>query len=147
MKKFKLTKKLLYQVGLVVVLILLAFLMYVIGKQHNIYIDNKDANGYKALNYVEVSIDNNKAEELLKRDRIGVEVMNQSHKITVRVGDVETVIKFKIPLQMRSVLISIPTLLAGESQDKWMREFVMETVTYDPNEEVVLDDTAGLLGE
>lgn len=49
---------------------------------------------------------------------------------------------------MRDVLINIPALMNGESQDQWMEEFIVQTVTpSSADETVVTDETAGLLGD
>ena len=67
----------------ILVVILVAILMYVIGKQHNIYIDNKDYGSLKAFSYVEVSVDKQEPLVLAKRDRDVFTVVNQSHKFKV----------------------------------------------------------------
>ena len=62
-------------------------------------------------------------------------------------GD-EKDVKIHIPLFMRDVLINIPALMNGESQDQWMEEFIVQTVTpSSADETVVTDETAGLLGD
>ncbi|MGN1163659.1 MAG: DUF6672 family protein, partial [Candidatus Ornithospirochaeta sp.] len=131
----------------IVLIILLAVLMFVIGKEHKIYFDNKDYGPYRAYQMVEVSVDKGEAIELMKRDRDVVAVTAQNHTIHIDAMGDEKTIKLHIPLMMRNVLINIPALMNGEDQSVWMEEFVVETVALPQDETVVTDEAAGLLGD
>lgn len=140
--------RLFVRIGCVVILILLGLLMYIVGKQHNVYFDNKDFEGYKAFRSVEVTLDKQEPLELMKRDRDVQTVTNQVHKISiVTVNGEEVELKVKFPIKWQNILINVPALVAGEPESVWMSEFVMDDASYDDSEEVVTDDTAGLLGE
>ncbi|MBR0069034.1 MAG: hypothetical protein IJP97_00910, partial [Synergistaceae bacterium] len=50
-------------------LIALGFWLFFIGREHNIYLDNRTMGEHKALEQVNVSVNNGKVSELLPRDR------------------------------------------------------------------------------
>ena len=148
MKKFKLTRTLCIRVIAIFLVIVLAVVMFIIGKQHKIYFDNKDWGPYKAYQFVEVSVDKQDSVELARRDRDVFTVVAQGHTIYIDAMGDEKEVKIHIPLFMRDVLINIPALMNGEDQDKWMEEFIVETVSVSAIEEtVVTDETAGLMGD
>ena len=72
----------------ILIIILVAIWMYVIGKQHNIYIDNKDYGSYKAFSWVDVTVDKQEPLGLAKRDRDVFTVVNQTHKFKVEANGV-----------------------------------------------------------
>lgn len=124
----------------IIAIILLAFLMYFIGREHTVLVDNKTVtldNGteIKALQVVEVQVDKQESMELAARDRDKYTVTSQSHKITVSYTDSDWneksfTVKFKVPSKLDMVIISIPTLVADPEADSsvWMREYVQPTV-------------------
>ena len=129
----------------ILVVILVAILMYVIGKQHNIYIDNKDYGSLMAFSYVEVSVDKQEPLGLAKRDRDVFTVVNQSHKFKVEANGEEKEIKLKLPLNMKNVIINLPAFMAGLDQSEWMQEFIIETQSVQTGgDEIITDDTAAL---
>ncbi|MCI7607022.1 MAG: hypothetical protein MSS69_09765 [Spirochaetales bacterium] len=148
MKKIKFTKALCIRIIAILLVILLAVVMFIIGKQHKIYFDNKDWGPYKAYQFVEVSVDKQDSVELAKRDRDVFTVVAQGHTIYIDAMGDEKEVKIHIPLFMKNVLINIPALMNGEDQDVWMEEFIVETVSVSSADEVVVtDETAGLMGD
>lgn len=148
MKKIKFTKALCIRIIAIFLVILLAVVMFIIGKQHKIYFDNKDWGPYKAYQFVEVSVDKQDSVELAKRDRDVFTVVAQGHTIYIDAMGDEKEVKIHIPLFMKNVLINIPALMNGEDQDVWMEEFIVETVSVSSADEVVVtDETAGLMGD
>ena len=148
MKKIKITKALCIRIIAILLVILLAVVMFIIGKQHKIYFDNKDWGPYKAYQFVEVSVDKQDSVELAKRDRDVFTVVAQGHTIYIDAMGDEKEVKIHIPLFMKNVLINIPALMNGEDQDVWMEEFIVETVSVSSADEVVVtDETAGLMGD
>lgn len=129
----------------IIIVILVAIWMYVIGKQHNIYIDNKDYGSYKAFSWVDVSVDKQEPLGLAKRDRDVFTVVNQTHKFKVEANGETKEIKLKLPLEMKNVIINLPAFMAGLDQDEWMSEFIIENVTVQSGDEaIVTDETAAL---
>lgn len=79
-------KRNLIRIALVVVLIALGFGLYVLGKEHHIFVDNKDIviNGveYKSENTITVVVDNVDLEEVKKGKRKVAYSPGPWHKIT-----------------------------------------------------------------
>lgn len=79
-------KRNLIRIALVVVLIALGFGLYVLGKEHQIFVDNKDIviNGveYKSENTITVVVDNVDLEEVKKGKRKVAYSPGPWHKIT-----------------------------------------------------------------
>ena len=155
MRKFIFSRRNLFQLGLVIFLLLLAVLMFFVGKMHTVLLDNKtiEADGltYTAFSVVEVEVDKKGLLELAARDRDMVEVMGQSHKISVIYTDKnfeehKIVKKFKVPLGDDMILISIPALVGGADQAIWLQKFIAPTATVAPQAEPVelIDDLTSL---
>lgn len=148
MKKISFSRGLCIRIIAILLVVILAVVMFVIGKQHKIYFDNKDWGPYKAYQFVEVSVDKQDSVELARRDRDVFTVVAQGHTIHIDAMGDEKDVKIHIPLFMRDVLINIPALMNGEGQDKWMEEFIVETVSVSSvDETVITDETAGLMGD
>ena len=118
------------------VVLLIAALMFFIGRGHTVYIDNKtlEYNGesYSALERSEVWVGGERLSKLSKRDRTMTTVIGNSFEMklinTVKKGDepAETTVKVSLPYGWDGILINIPGYLANLPQDAWMSEFVIE---------------------
>lgn len=110
-------KTLIARTAIVIVYILLAVLMFVSGRSHTVLIDNKNApdGTYKAINGMEITINNLPTSEFMRGDRDKFAVKGQSVKIHVASfdGQIDSVYTVKIPLAEDAVLISIPKLVNG----------------------------------
>jgi len=80
-------KRIIIRITLMVVLILIGISLYTIGKEHKVFIDNKDiAVGeivYSAEATYDVRVDNQEIGLLEKGDRNVVKVAGASHKIVI----------------------------------------------------------------
>jgi len=132
MKKFHLSRQRFFQLVAIVLVLLIGVLMFIVGKQHTILLDNKqiESNGkiYPAFSIVEVQVDKGEELELGPGDRDKAEVMGQRHKVTVRYTDRayeehELVVKFKVPLQQKMVLLSLPALVGGADESVWLQPY------------------------
>lgn len=151
MKKVHLSRRHLYQLIAVVVVLLIGVIMFVIGKQHILLLDNKtlESNGktYPAFSIVEVQVNRIESLELGPRDRDRADVRGQKHKITVRYTDRsfeehEVVVKFKVPLSQEMVLISLPALVGGAEESVWLQPYeipVLLTIPVD-DEPIITDE-------
>ncbi|MDD3365735.1 MAG: hypothetical protein PHS67_00545 [Sphaerochaetaceae bacterium] len=151
MKKVHLSRRHLYQLIAVVVVLLIGVIMFVIGKQHIFLLDNKtlESNGktYPAFSIVEVQVNRIESLELGPRDRDRADVRGQKHKITVRYTDRsfeehEVVVKFKVPLSQEMVLISLPALVGGAEESVWLQPYeipVLLTMPVD-DEPIITDE-------
>jgi hypothetical protein len=128
-------KRLLIRLGALVGVLLLAVLMYFVGREHTILVDDKSVGDYKALATVDVGVDKQKSMELAARDRDKFVVTSQSHSITIKFTDSnwneQTITrKFKVPVGLDTVIISLPTLAANPDapQADWLAEYIPPTV-------------------
>lgn len=158
MKKLSFSRRHLFQLAAIVVMIALAVIMYIIGRQHTVLLDNKtiehEGKSYPAFSIVEVEVNKEGKIELAARDRDKADVMGQRHKITVTYTDKffeehEVVKKFKVPIGYDMVLISIPALVADLGQSIWLQQFIPPTAAVAPIvEELPVEDDLGIdMGE
>lgn len=120
----------------ILLMVALAFLMYFIGRQHTILVDDKtmtlaDGSEVKALATVQVQVDKQPKMELAARDRDQYIVTNQKHTLTITYTDAQWNEKtfsrtFKVPVGQDMVIISIPTLVAKQDapQSAWLQEYI-----------------------
>lgn len=155
MKHMAFTRRLVFQFATVVVLLILAVVMFIIGRQHTILLDNRtiehEGKSYAAFPIVTVEVDKEGELELAARDRDKAEVMGQRHRIKVVYTDKffeEHVLEqsFKIPIGQDMVLLSIPALVAGLDQSVWMQDYFVPTAAVAPvaQEEVPVEEDLGL---
>ena len=137
-----------------VVLLAIAAVMFVIGRGHTVYFDNKTAeyNGteYTAFQRVNVTVNGERVAKLSKRDR-GMSTWIGQHfqmelEVTANKGDEPQVIPVSItlPYGMDGIIINLPELVAGLPQDAWLSEFVATVPVEEEIEEVNTEDDMGL---
>ena len=142
----------------IVIVLLFGVMLFFIGKQHTVLLDNKTitVNGEElaALKLVEVKVNKLDSLEFYPRDRDKVDVTRQKHTITVSFTDdnweeISITRKFRLPLMEEMSIISIPTLVANPEapQSVWLQKYELPVyaVQAAPEDEVVItDDLAGL---
>ena len=116
------------------VILIIASCMFVVGRGHTVYIDNKtlEYNGetYGALQRVEVYVGEERLSKLAKRERTMTTVIGQQFETrlvnTVEKGDdpTETVVRLNLPYGWDGIVVNVPGYLAGLPQEAWMTEFV-----------------------
>ena len=122
-------RKLIFRVGALLLVLLIAAAMMVTGRGHTVYFDNKtiEYNGQSCEAYqkVEVFVKDERVAKLSKRDRGMVETMGQKFSMTLNVtenkGDEpETyTVSLTLPYNMDGILINLPALLeSGASVDR-----------------------------
>ena len=127
------------------VVLLIAALMFVVGRGHTVYIDNKTleygGNPYDALQKVEVYVGEERLSKLGKRERTMSTVIGQSFEMrlinTVNKGDepTEVTVNLSLPYGWDGILVNIPGYLANLPQDAWMSEFIIEAAPPEEGEE------------
>ena len=148
-------RRLIVRIVTCVAVILLAFSMYFIGRQHTILVDNRTVEGVApALKSIEVSIDKQDSLELYPRDRDQFVVTGQSHKLHVKYTDsnwneIDKVIKFKVPAKNDMYIISLPKLAMNldAPQSEWLEVFKCMAVQADQSAEepIVTDDLSAMM--
>ena len=128
------TSKILFRVGALVLILVIAALMFVIGRGHTVYLDNKtiEYNGqtYNADYQITIMKDGQKLTDLRKTER-GMSVnIGQNMKLTLRIkqtidGNEETKdVRIKLPYSMDNIIINLPAYLAGLPEEAYLTEFI-----------------------
>lgn len=143
----KVNKTLLYRIGVVLLLVVIAVIMIFIGRKHIIYVDNKTLDDVSALYKIEVSVKNNDTKKLYQRERGEITIMGQKAKLNLVVTDKkggserELTYTLHIPFKKDAVVVNIPAMLKGLDESVWMTDFVsLATATTAADETVVLTD-------
>lgn len=132
----KTKRTILYRVGAVVLLLIIAGIMMIIGRGHTVYIDNVafDYNGqtYKPPYKTVVFVDDAQVAKLYDKERGMSICIGQKFKATLEVtkeqgGSTETIdMTLELPYSMDGVMINLPAYLAGLPQDVYLSEFIQQ---------------------
>ena len=150
-------KKWLYRGSALLAVLLIAACMFVVGRGHTVYIDNKtlEYNGasYDALQRVEVYVGEERLSRLAKRERTMSTVIGQSFEMrlvnTVNKGDepTEVTVKLSLPYGWDGIVVNVPGYLAGLPQDAWMTEFVAAPEPVSEEEEEIPSEDDMSMGD
>lgn len=129
-------RKWLFRAGTILVILAIAACMFLVGRGHTVYVDNKtlEYNGetYNALYRVEVWVGGERLSKLAKRERTSSTVIGQSFEMklvnTENKGDEpkEIEVKLSLPYGWDGAVVNVPGYLAGLPQEAWMTQFVSE---------------------
>ena len=144
-------RQLIFRCAAILLVIALAAVMFVIGRGHTIYFDNKaceyGGKSYDAYYKVTVVKDKEKVAKLAEDERGMADLMGQKLTVTLEITDKKGEephshkVSMPIPYSMDGVVINVPLLMAGQSADAYMSEFVpIATPEEDEEEEVVIDE-------
>lgn len=146
----KKTTSILFKVGTVVLLLAIAAVMFVVGRGHTVYFDNKklEYNGQTIdTPYKVVVIDGGEqVGKLYDKERAMTTVIGQTLDITFKItqekGGDETIVsyRFALPYNMDGIIINLPGLFAGLPEEAYLSEFVQTIVEEDADEEPVTDE-------
>ncbi|HMM31470.1 MAG TPA: hypothetical protein PKB13_06795 [Clostridia bacterium] len=142
-------RKFLFRAGAIVILLLIAGAMFIVGRGHTVFFDNKaiEYNGqtYAAPYKVVVIVDSEQAAKLYDKERgkaicIGQKFTMSLEITKVKGGNEETsTITLDLPYNMDGIIINMPALLAGLPEEAYLSEFISAPVETE-EEEVVPDD-------
>lgn len=148
----KLGRKFFIRIAAVLIIIIIGVVMFFIGKEHTILIDNFSQGDYKALDYFEVSVDGSPILDMSRMMREQFTVTGQKHTVLIQWEDeasgqmLAVTFKITIPLMQDMVLLSVPTFMAdmNQPQSVWLTPFEPQVVVSSSAEDnaVVTDDTA-----
>lgn len=141
------------RIAAIILIILLGVLMFFIGKQHTILLDNNKVGDIRALDEVTVTIDGVEGLPIYSRMRDQAIVTGQGHKLAVTYVDSsweEHTIEreIKIPLSENMVIIYLPYLVENPDspQEEWLQHFESQAIVSSPaDDEVVTSDDAMLM--
>ena len=127
-------RTLLFRLGAVLLLLVIAACMMVIGRGHTVYLDNKtleyEGNTYKAPYKITVFVRGEQVAKLYAKERGSATNIGQNYAMTLRVmqekgGDeVEYSFQMKLPYKLDGVVVNLPGLLANLPQEAIQSEFV-----------------------
>jgi len=116
-------RRLLFRAAAIVIVLAVAAVMFVIGRGHTVYFDNKETsyNGQAVEPFykVVVTVGDQKPAKLSAGDRGMGEVMGQKLSMTVEITDSEGAsphahkVNMSVPYNMDRITINIPALMAG----------------------------------
>ena len=128
-------KVLIYRIVALIVVLLIAAAMFVIGRGHTVYFDNKALEyGDKSVNEVpykiEVLVNGEKVASLKEGERGMATTMGQNFNmqllITKEKGGKTSKVQVGLPLpyNMDGIILNLPGMLAGLPQDAYIEEFI-----------------------
>ena len=143
-------RKLIFRVGALLLVLLIAAAMMVTGRGHTVYFDNKtiEYNGQSCEAYqkVEVFVKDERVAKLSKRDRGMATWIGQNFKmeleVTANKGDDPKVIpvSIRLPYSLDGIVVNLPELVAGLPQEVWQSEFVPMIPVEELEEEIITED-------
>ena len=144
-------KTLLIRIGAILLLVAVAAVMFVIGRGHTVYIDNKtvevEGESYTYMNKVVVRVNGEQIAKLAKRERGMATCIGQSFDMELTVtrekgGEEEIIpIHLDLPYSMDGIIFNVPAYLAGLPADVYMTEFVQAVdPAEEEDEEIVTDE-------
>lgn len=144
----------LFRVGAVAILLVIAAIMMVIGRGHTVYIDNKtlDYNGqtYTAPYKVVITVDGEQVAKLYKKER-GVSIcIGQKFTMTLGItkekgGNEETsTVTLPLPYSMDNIAINLPAYLAGLPAEAYLSTFQPEPESVSEDANSVVTDEFGI---
>ena len=127
-------RKLIFRVGALLLVLLIAAAMMVIGRGHTVYFDNKklEYNGttYECPYKIKVLVKDEQVANLKAKERGMATTIGQDFAMTLKItqekgGDeVTQTYQLKLPYNMDGIVINLPAYLEGLPQEAWMSEFV-----------------------
>ena len=143
-------RRLLFRLIAVVIILVIAAVMMVIGRGHTIYFDNKtlEANGetYKAPYQIQVFVNDESIGKLKEGDRGMVTTMGQDFSMILHITPekdakkVGSAVSLKIPYNMDGIVLNLPALLGGASEEVYQSEFIPTPVEEDDEEVNISSD-------
>ena len=150
-------RKLLFRVAAILIVLAIAAVMFVIGRGHTVYFDNREAaySGKTAEPFysVKVTVGDQKPSKLKSGDRGMAEIMGQKFTMTVEITDKEGdaphahKVSMAVPYNMDGILINIPALMAGLPQEAYLSEFVIEVPDEGATDEEIITDEFDMGGD
>lgn len=127
-------RALLYRLGALALVLLVAVVMFWIGRGHTVYFDNKtleyEGQSYPAVYRMTVRDGETQVAKLGKRERGMATTMGQHFEMSVEVllekGGEPAIypIKLDLPYGVDGVVVNLPAMVAGLPRQAWLSEFV-----------------------
>ena len=145
-------RKILYRAGAIVLLLLIAGAMFIVGRGHTVYLDNKaiefGGQTYTSPYKVVVNVDGEQAAKLYDKERGKAICIGQKFTMSLEVtkdkgGNEETTsITLQLPYNMDGIIINLPAILAGLPEEAYLSEFIAAPSEPEAEEEIITDEFA-----
>ena len=143
-------RKWIFRCAALAVIIAVAVWMFIIGRGHTLYFDNKplekDGQSFDAIYQIEVLVDGNPVGKLKEGERGMTTIMGQSYDLEVYVTMKKDGkrskggVTMKVPYNMDGIIVNLPALLNGAAEDVYMEEFIPAAVEEESDADVVVTD-------
>ena len=128
------TRRLLFQIGTILVLLAIAACMMVIGRGHTVYVDNRTLE-YEGVTYespykVTIYVGGEQVAKLNAKERGMATTIGQDFEMEFKIMEVKggdetrETYQIKLPRKVDGIVVNIPAYLAGLPEEAWMSEFV-----------------------
>ena len=148
------TRRLLFRLGTLLILVGIAACMMVVGRGHTVYFDNKklEYNGetYTPPYQVTVLVGDEQVAKLKAKERGMATTIGQNFEMTLKIVETKggeeklETYRLKLPYQLDGIVINLPAYLKGEPQEVWMSEFVPMATKEEATEEAPTTDEFGM---
>ncbi len=148
------TRRLLFRIGTVLVLIAIAACMMVIGRGHTVYFDNKkievDGTTYDPPYKVTIYVGGEQVAKLNAKERGMATTIGQDFEMELKIMEVKggdetrETYRIRLPRNLDGIVVNLPAYLAGLPEEVWMSEFVPLTPQEEPEEEIPSEEEFGL---
>lgn len=140
------TRKILFTLGLLIILVAICIICFIVGRGHTVYLDNKDTDTTKAYQYIDVYYQGEKVTTLAQNERTVVSVIGQKLDLDLVVTkkrnsfDEEDVkVSIKLPYDKDNIVVSLNGYL--ENDENYLSEFVsLIPDTPAEDEEISIDE-------
>ncbi len=148
------TRRLLFRIATVLILLGIAAWMMVIGRGHTVYFDNKkleyEGTTYDAPYKVTIYVGGEQAAKLNAKERGMATTIGQDFEMELKIMEVKggdetrETYRIKLPHGVDGIVVNLPGYLAGLPEEAWMSEFVPLTPQEEPEEEAPGSDEFGM---
>ena len=144
-------RSILFKIAAALILIGICVLMFIVGRGHTVFFDNKEIE-YEGKTYtcpykIAVSTKGEQVSKLYEDERGKTTWIGQNFKMELKVtqekgGKEESCeITLKLPYNMDGIIINLPALLNGLPEEAYLSEFVNAAAEEDSaDEEIVTDE-------
>ena len=144
-------RQMIFRIAALIIVIAIVAVMFVIGRAHTIYFDNKSGeysgNVYEPYYKVNIIMDGESIAKLYDDERGMASIMGQTLTMTLEITDEKGSdphlhkVSTPIPYNLDGAVINIPMLMAALPADAYMSEFIpVATEEETADEEVIIDE-------
>lgn len=146
-------RKIIFRIVSLALVIAVAASMFVIGRGHTVYFDNKELTGpdgtvYEPWYQIEVLLNGERVAKLSEGDRGMVSTMGQDFEFEVKLAKQKDgkmqggTIGLKLPYAIDGIIYNLPAMLAGAEEEVYMDEFIPDPLEDETEEAIVTDEFA-----